>query len=270
MPVLYEVSDQQKGDYARDGAVCLRGVIPGAVCEAMLEATLDYIESGKVPVRADMREKNGRYVTAIMMAESDSRFLDFVTNSALPGVAAQLMDSNVIRFFYDQFFVIEPGTVRSTPWHNDLPFYPFAGNDIISLWVALTPVTRETSPLQYLAGSHLEGKYYQAVPPTDVQAGHTSGLETCPNYSDPELQRGKRILSWVMEPGDVLAHHALTAHGAPRNMSTDRRRAAISIRYLGNDVQYRPREDVPNKRTYNARPGDYPADDAALPVMQIR
>jgi ectoine hydroxylase-related dioxygenase (phytanoyl-CoA dioxygenase family) len=268
--VLYEVTDEQKQDYARDGAVCLRGVIPGAVCEAMLEATLDYIESGKVPVRADMREENGRYVTAIMMAESDPRFLNFVANSPLPGVAAQLMDSKVVRFFLDQFFVIEPGTVRSTPWHNDLPFWPFEGNDIISLWVALTPVTKETSPLQYLAGSHLEGKYYQAVPPTDVQDGEVSGLETCPKYSDPEIRGGKRILSWVMEPGDVLVHHPLTAHGAPGNTSTERRRAAISVRYLGDDVKYLPRDNVPNKRTYNVRPGEYPADDAARPVMQIR
>jgi len=41
-----------------------------------------------------------------------------------------------------------------------------------------------------------------------------------------------------MAPGDVLAHHLLTLHGAPGNRTPDRRRRAIAFRYAGDDATY--------------------------------
>src|ERR1700722_14689294 len=56
-----------------------------------------------------------------------------------------------VSLFYDQAFIKEPGTQSATDWHQDLPFWPALGNDLVSLWVALTPVTVEGSGVEYVA-----------------------------------------------------------------------------------------------------------------------
>ena len=45
------------------------------------------------------------------------------------------------------------------------------------------------------------------------------------------------IKSWQLEPGDCIAFHFLTVHGAPENLSSHRRRA-FSARLLGDDATY--------------------------------
>ena len=41
-----------------------------------------------------------------------------------------------------------------------------------------------------------------------------------------------------MNPGDLLAFHALVVHGSAGNISKDRRRRGYAVRYTGNDVIY--------------------------------
>lgn len=263
--MAYQVKANDVRQYEEDGVVCLRGVIDRDVCSQLLDATLEFAEKGQGD-KADLREgSSGRYFVARDMAKTVCVFEDFAFRSILPKVASELMGTKNIRFFYDQVFLVEPGTQRSTPWHNDLPYWPFEGNDIISLWVALTGVTSESSPLQYVAGSHRSGKMYRPVSPRDDAQPSDMTLERAPNYSDPDHQAGKRILSWELQPGDVLAHHPLTLHGSHANRSKGQRRCGLSLRYLGDDVRYCPRPLIRTKTTYNAPAGAYPADDAQLP-----
>jgi ectoine hydroxylase-related dioxygenase (phytanoyl-CoA dioxygenase family) len=179
------------------------------------------------------------------------------------------MSTDEVRFFYDQVFLMEPGTQRSTSWHNDLSYWPFEGNDIISLWVALTRVTSESSPLQYVAGSHREKQLYKAVSPRSNAKSSDPTLQPAPNFSDPANQVGRRIVSWEMEPGDVLAHHPLALHGSTANTSKGQLRCGLSLRYLGKDVRYQPKDFVSRPRQYSAVPGQYPADDENLPLLRL-
>jgi ectoine hydroxylase-related dioxygenase (phytanoyl-CoA dioxygenase family) len=52
-----------------------------------------------------------------------------------------------------------------------------------------------------------------------------------------ELLDGQRLIGWDVGPGDVLAFHYRTLHGAPGNTSTTRRRA-VSLRWLGDDARF--------------------------------
>jgi ectoine hydroxylase-related dioxygenase (phytanoyl-CoA dioxygenase family) len=53
---------------------------------------------------------------------------------------------------------------------------------------------------------------------------------------DPE-QEGMRVLEWEMAPGDAVAFHYLTLHGARGNETAERRRA-FSLRLVGEDARY--------------------------------
>jgi ectoine hydroxylase-related dioxygenase (phytanoyl-CoA dioxygenase family) len=48
----------------------------------------------------------------------------------------------------------------------------------------------------------------------------------------PDIDAGDyELITWSLEPGDVLLHHPRTVHGARGNASEGTRRRALSARY---------------------------------------
>ena len=62
---------------------------------------------------------------------------------------------------------------------------------------------------------------------------------------DIDAERDKyRILGWDLQPGDAVAFHFMTLHGAPANKNTKRRRRAVSTRLVGDDAVFAIRKGV--------------------------
>jgi len=178
-----------------------------------------------------------------------------------------------VRFWYDQLFIKEPRTQAPTQWHHDLPFWPLDGNHVASVWLALTPVTKETSGLVYVAGSHKWGKLYRpepAIPREGFAYPEAAALEACPQFHKMFESPDYRFLAWDLEPGDCLVHHPLTVHGAGVNASSDRRRVALSCRFFGGDVTWhgpRTQFSIPGSEGKTYEIGAFPADDSVFPVV---
>ncbi len=269
------ISDTDRADYERDGVICVRNVIAPDLAAEMLAACAELMAGGpKVydtskttrigESRLAVPNEPGRFFSGVFMSHEYPKFEDFALRSALPKAAGELMQSRTVRFFYDQLFVKDPGTVSPTPWHHDMPFWPLSGEHLISGWVALTRATYESSGLEYVAGSHRWSKWYRPAP--DLVDGEV--YEDCPDFSLPENREGQRFLSWDMEPGDVLFHHPLAVHGAGGNRTQDQQRVGLSIRYIGDNAKWSPRPKAMKlPRDPNVEPGAYPADDRAFPLV---
>lgn len=265
------VGDADIEAFQRDGVVCLRQVFDKPWCDLLHDAALDAMNSGQGRVReARLGEGQGRFYSSVYPSDLDPRFARLRDASPAPEVAARLMQAERVRFFYDQLFIKAPGTAAPTPWHNDLPFWPFRGNDLISLWIALTPVSVATSGVQYVAGSHRWNTMFRAVTPDHDPRFMDASMPLCPDYGDGSHDE-VRLLDWDMQPGDVLCHHPLTVHGAAGNASQTQWRIGLSIRYLGTDVQWDPRPcTMALRRDPGVAPGAFPADDVALPPVWER
>jgi ectoine hydroxylase-related dioxygenase (phytanoyl-CoA dioxygenase family) len=256
--------------YERDGVVCLRGMFDADWCRALHDASVEAMESGRGRVR-EPKVEQGRFYSSVYQSDLDPRIARLRDRSPAPLIAATLMRSDRVRFFYDQLFIKLPGTQAPTPWHNDLPFWPFQGNDLISIWIALTPVSTATSGVQYVAGSHRWNTWYRAVTPDYDPRFVDEKLEVCPDFGAGEGRRDVTLLEWDMAPGDVLCHHPLTVHGAGANTSATQPRIGLSIRYAGRDVRWDPRPQAMKlRRDPGVAPGEYPADDVALPPVWER
>ena len=92
--------------------------------------------------------------------------------------------------------------------------------------------------IEYVSGSHSWGKNFkpQRFDGTDLFQGDKS--EVVPDVANMRDQFD--ILGWEMNPGDAVAFHFRTLHGAPANTSKSRRRV-ISIRWVGDDARYAKR-----------------------------
>ncbi|MSQ70595.1 MAG: phytanoyl-CoA dioxygenase family protein [Betaproteobacteria bacterium] len=268
------ITEEEVQAYQRDGAVCLRQVFDQEWVERLVKAVdRTMANPGKRVREATKAGDPGRFHSNTYMWRWDPDMRALALESPMIGVAQQLMHADRLAFFYDQLFVKEPGTTDITHWHHDLPYWPMAGEDIVSIWLALTPVSLESSGLQYVAGSHQWGRLFRAVTPDEDPRFTNPKLEPCPDYFEESNRVGQRFLSWDLQAGDVICHHPLTIHGAAGNKSPSQRRIGVSLRYTGRDARWDPREYVmrvegePEKRL---KAGDAPILDDVFPLVWER
>jgi len=236
-----EISDDERKDYARDGAVVLRQVLPLAWIDRMRIA-IDRAVAAPSDAAMSLGGSGtrGRYLGDFFIWQRDADFRNLALSSPLVDLAQQMMRSETVTFFYDQLLVKEPDTPDVTPWHQDLPYWPVKGNDILSLWVPFDSVSVESGAMHYVKGSHLAGTMY-APTPFNKNSDYSdlyrqSGLPEFPDI-DAVLAQAELLICDV-EPGDVVVHHPLTFHWSPGNLHAEHRRRALALRYLGDDAVF--------------------------------
>ena len=226
--------------FEKNGVVLLKNMIENKWQRILLDAIEEDIKKPGPFFHAYKTEKGkGNFHGNLRIWEHSQGFKDYCLKSPLPYFAAQLLNSNKINLFYDQLFVKEPETNNRIRWHNDQPYWPIRGWPVISFWTSLDPISKENGPMEFIRKSHKWGKWYQ---PEHFAPGASKAYEQNPEFEkipDIESNRDKYdIISFDMNPGDLLAFHALMVHGSAGNISKDRRRRGYAVRYTGNDVFY--------------------------------
>jgi ectoine hydroxylase-related dioxygenase (phytanoyl-CoA dioxygenase family) len=227
-----------EGDFRRDGAVCVRGLVSPdelALAEAAIEANLaDLSPRAKRASAAD----DGAFVEDFCNWTRLAPLERFIRRSGIAAVAAELMGSMTVRLYHDHVLVKEPGTRQRTPWHQDQPYYNIDGRQNASMWLPVDPVPR-ASTLEFVAGSH-RGEWFMPRSFLDDQARWfpEGSLADLP---DIDGRPGDfTVLGWELEPGDAVFFHMLTLHAAGGVSGTSRRRV-LSVRFLGDDIVHAPR-----------------------------
>lgn len=235
-----EPTDDQVAAFEREGVVCLRGQFDADWIERLRRAVDQNLErTGPFAQVYTKAGDPGRFQGETFLWTRDDDFRAFVFESPAAAIAARLLRSPTIDFFYDHLLVKEPGTRERTPFHQDLPYWPIQGDQICSLWLALDPVTRETGAVEYVRGSHRWGRRFRAQSFTGDDRFFDSTLEPVP---DIESERDRYdLVAFEMAPGDCVVHHALTVHGAPGNQSASTRRRGLATRWAGADATWDPR-----------------------------
>ncbi len=227
--------------FSEQGAVCLRNVLSPETLEMLGQGVdKDIADPGPLHTRQQSDEDQGFFLTDFCLAQRLPELRQFVVNSPAAGIAAQLMGSGKINFFYDALWAKGKSTPKRTRWHQDQPYYPVNGEQFCVIWFPLDPVAKD-SCLELVAGSHRWGRWFQ---PELTRAGQqlyegTSAYERLP---DMDAERDQHeILAWDMAPGDCIAFHGLTVHGAPGNSASDRARRAVSTFWMGDDAVFASR-----------------------------
>ncbi len=248
----------------RDGVVCLRQVIGAGWLELLRRFTeAEMAEPG--PMVLDLtRGGAGRFFGNTFVWKHRPEFQRFVFESGTAGIAAALMRSKKVNLFFDQLLVKEPGTEAETYWHHDQPYWPVAGRQVLSMWVALDEVTKDSGAVEYLAGSHLWGKRFRAKSFT----GDSRYTEDLPPVPDIEAERSRhRFVQYELAPGDCTFHYGLTLHAAPGNSRLDRRRRAYIVRWTGDDAIYYPRDGIQPMLTDPGLEAGAALDSELFPVI---
>ncbi len=232
------VTEDLVKQYQSDGAIAVRNVISAEWLERLGSAIeRDIANPGPFDHSYDVA--GGRFHGNLRLWEIDPDFGEFCLSGPGVSIAQSLLDASRLNLLYDQLFVKEAGADHPTRWHNDQPYWPVLGRQVVSFWLALDPTDLDNGGLEFVAGSHLWDRWFQ---PESFGKTNASVYERNPDYEampDIEAERDDHsILSWSLEPGDVLAFSAMTVHGAPANLDGSRRRRGYTVRYTGDDAVY--------------------------------
>jgi ectoine hydroxylase-related dioxygenase (phytanoyl-CoA dioxygenase family) len=152
------ISDEDIALFDEDGAICLRGVIDRVWIDLLREST-ERVLSGET-INMSRKGAAGEFIGDVNVWSKDDGFATYAFTGPTWQIARALMRSSSVRLYGDQLFVKQPGAQSPTPWHQDQPYWPVTGEDVCSIWVPMESVTRETSGLEYVKGSHRWGRRF--------------------------------------------------------------------------------------------------------------
>jgi hypothetical protein len=223
--------------YARDGVV----LIPRALdAKAMAEALAAYEWSLANP---------GPGATRFAQA-TDSTFYNDLYNprclegyrpmleaSPVPAIVAGLWGADEVWFMYEQVFLKEGGETRRTPWHQDSSYLAIAGHHLAVAWISFDAQAAEDS-LEFVRGSHRGVLYNGSRFELGDDTAPINPASPLPRLPDIEAARADwDIVSWPVQPGDLIVFHPATLHGGAATHPGKRRRT-LTLRFFGTDAVY--------------------------------
>ena len=236
------LTDTDIADFHRDGAIVIRQLLNAdelALLREGIEANLAApSKRSKIASRPD---DPGRFFEDFCNWQVNPQYQHLIFGSPLALLAQRLMGSLSVRLYHDHLLVKEPGTRQKTNWHQDQPYYNIEGQQNVSMWIPVDPVSRAAT-LEFVAGSH-KGPWLmpRSFLSNEARWFPQGSLQELP---DIEADRAAYpIIGWDIEPGDFVCFHMLTLHAAG-GVEGDRRRRVFSLRFLGDDIRHAPRRWV--------------------------
>lgn len=259
--------------FSEDGVAFLKGVFDVVWIEKLTAGITANIAAPSDRGRIWDRDAEGRtcfYDSQVWQRIPE--YQDFALNSPCGEIAARLMGSRSVHFFFDAVFVRTPGAQFRTPFHQDEPYWSVSGFDTCSVWMPLVPVEKK-SALEFVRGSHRwPHKYKQenfgALTGDERDQVVFDDDDTHP-FPDIEGNRDRyEILSWDMEPGDAVFFNARIIHGGSGNLAPMRELKVFNTQWLGDDVRvlFRPEGMDPDHSQVMTEHGLKPGDRPSAPL----
>lgn len=210
--------------YADDGYCVIPVLFPTGVVAEALEAAeavaAGATDTGLMP-RLWERESGDEPERLIKIAEphNASHTLRRLVTSPEPWrVIAAVTGASMLRIWAVDLFIKrpEPTARANIGWHQDGPFAPYWKGDIFTVWLALSDVSADMSPLQYVRGSHRWGPLGRA------DLFHT---DLDPANAGLSLPEGSNWIEAAAEvpAGGVAMHNRNTLHASGPNRSSQSR-----------------------------------------------
>lgn len=239
--------------FLRDGVLHLPGALPAETLHAAEAAYTWSIEhpgpgAARLPARGD-----GTFYQDLANPAALPVYTPLVRAPAIADLVTTLFGQPDAWFMYEQIFLKENGTTRRTPWHQDTPYLPVEGRDLLVMWITFEPVDAAHA-LEFVRGSHNGPLYDGSRFDPDDDTAPLYGTGDFPPLPDIEADRAAwDIVSWDVRPGDVLLFHPSALHGgAPTHRGM--RRRTLSLRFFGADARVAQ------------RPGMKPVEQDARPL----
>ena len=224
------------------GVVCVRGALDRSGLE-LAEAAYNWSLRHPGPgARRVLAGKPGAFYQDHANPNAFDAYRPLLCDTGLSMLVASVLGTKSLWLLYEQIWLKEGEAKLPTPWHQDLPYIPLEGDHAATVWVNLDPVEKAES-LEFVVGSH-RGPLFN---PTAFNSSDPSAAMYAdgvwPSLPDIDAARDHwPIISWALEPGDLIIIHMAMLHGGAPTRSGGRRRT-MSLRFFGENAFCAPRPE---------------------------
>jgi hypothetical protein len=159
----------------------------------------------------------------------DARLLDYLLSDEVLDLVEPITGPN-IALWSSAFLIKEPYIGRATPWHEDSAYWKgrLNGYDIVTIWLALNPSSRENGCMRVIPGTHSNGfSDYEEI----------DGKKNTFGSQIKNVDESKAVY-FELEKGECSFHDARIMHGATANTSP-MHRYGYTMRYFPTSIDYR-------------------------------
>lgn len=240
-----QVTEQQKRDLAKDGAIVIRGLFSSDSLARMRES-FDYGIANPSKLHG-YAYKGTEQETFNDYGNYHNRavHLETVKELELDKLAASLWDSEHVWFVGEELFIKKGGLGGRSPWHQDTSYSPIDGPQLLNIWTSFEKIPYKNA-LEFVRGSH-SGIQYNGTSYNDP-ADHTQPVwhhTEWPRLPNIEAERAAEPKSWDvftfdLEVGDALVFHSGILHGGAPVTPDCPTRHTLVYRFYGDKAYYRP------------------------------
>ncbi len=225
-------TEQIVGAYERNGVARVRGFLSKEEVEAVREELARYVREDlrSKPADAATYEADGMTVRNLWRLEQHNEKLRALAEREnIRALISPLVHGEPVLAAVETFN--KPARVGSgVPYHQDNAYFCQSPPDMLTVWIAIDPVTEANGPVFYIKGSHRQGML--PTKPSGVK-GNSIGLAKA-----PEVQLSEQFCA-LLEPGDATIHHCNTIHHSAPN-TTEHPRLGFLLVYRGGHTQTDP------------------------------
>ena len=221
-----DLTEEEISFYQKEGAVLVPQCVDSKWIERMTKAIDRQLARPSKWVH-DTNPGSGqaRFLHDRYLWPTDTDFREYAFQSGVAELAAQAMRSSMARIYFDHVFVKEPNTEEEFFWHQDLPYWPFKGTQICSVWLSLTDADLDSSGLEFVRGSNNWNKWFKPVLPDGGEDTNqaewigSSSEEEIPDFN--ALRDNYEFLSFETKAGDAVIFNTSIIHTSHGNFSPD-------------------------------------------------
>ena len=176
-----------------------------------------------------------QYFADSFMWNRIDEFKNFIFGSNIGKIVSKIMGGDDVYLFFDHLLVKEPYSNTSTPWHQDLPYWPLKGGKILSTWIPLDDIDSSSGRMEYIINHDANKILYKPK-----NFGGDNRYANKPYPEIPDIDANKElydIVAYDTKQGDLLVFDDKIIHGSSGNTSNKRRRA-LSLRWVNQDVTF--------------------------------
>lgn len=230
-------SSQARIAYAHDGVIAVSGALDGPALAAA-RAAYDWSLANPGPGASRIAQTSpATFYQDLYNPHCLDGYRDMLLSSPLPALISGIWGSSDIWFMYEQVFLKEGGEARRTPWHQDSSYLTIAGEHLAVAWISFDPVNAADS-LEFVRGSHRGVLYNGSRFELGDDTAPLNPSSPLPRLPDIQAHRpAYDIVSFAVEPGDVILFHPAMLHGGAPTHPGQRRRT-LTLRFFGADAIY--------------------------------
>jgi non-haem Fe2+, alpha-ketoglutarate-dependent halogenase len=155
---------------------------------------------------------------------------ELAAHPTLVSLASEILGDNILCWGM-RVFSKEKMSSDVVPWHQDTTYWHLENLEMVSIWVAITNVDKDSGCLRVLPGSHKLGQLKH----NSISLKHnllSHGQSVSEDIDE------KNVVNVTLAIGEVSVHHPYLIHSSLENRTEDRR-IGVVCRYVSPQIQFK-------------------------------